>query len=155
MECVNSGRYLAKSQDILIFQKHPQMSQFPFDSASTTLIGMSTNYMWGAPWGPDLVWPTFIWLQYSPAKYLKIVELLEKKKFDIGPLHLPLPPLPSRCADTLFSKTCLDNTSHHETCDDHFISKMGNYFIPRHLLKRADDNCDAMITWPMKFFPYP
>ena len=27
-ECVNSGRYLAKSQDILIFQKHPQMSQF-------------------------------------------------------------------------------------------------------------------------------
>ena len=28
VECVNSGRYLAKSQDILIFQKHPQMSQF-------------------------------------------------------------------------------------------------------------------------------
>ena len=30
VECVNSGRYLAKSQDILIFQKHPQMSQFRF-----------------------------------------------------------------------------------------------------------------------------
>ena len=67
VECVNSGRYLAKSQDILIFQKHPQMSQFPFDSAATTLIDMSSNYIWGAPWGPRLVSPTFIWLQYSPS----------------------------------------------------------------------------------------
>ena len=33
--------------------------------------------------------------------------------------------------------------------------KWDNYFIPRHLLKRGDDNCDAMITWPMKLFPYP
>ena len=67
VECVNSGRYLAKSQDILIFQKHPQMSQFPFDSAVTTLIDMSSNYIGGAPWGPRLVSPTFIWLQYSPS----------------------------------------------------------------------------------------
>ena len=43
LECVNSGRYSAKSRDILIFQNYPQMSQFPFDCGST-LIGMSPNY---------------------------------------------------------------------------------------------------------------
>ena len=43
LECVNSGRYSAKSGDILIFQNYPQMSQFPFDCGST-LIGMSPNY---------------------------------------------------------------------------------------------------------------
>ena len=48
---VNSGRNLAKSQDILIFQKHSQMSQFPFESAMA-LIDTSTNYTRAAPWGP-------------------------------------------------------------------------------------------------------
>ena len=43
LECVNSGRYSAKSGDILIFQNYPQMRQFPFDCGST-LIGMSPNY---------------------------------------------------------------------------------------------------------------
>ena len=49
---VNSGRNLAKSQDILIFQKHSQMSQFPFESAMA-LIDTSTNYTRAAPWGPS------------------------------------------------------------------------------------------------------
>ena len=48
---VNKGRNLAKSQDILIFQKHSQMSQFPFESAMA-LIDTSTNYTRAAPWGP-------------------------------------------------------------------------------------------------------
>ena len=78
VECVNSGRYLAKSQDILIFQKHPQMSQFPFDSAATTLIDMSSNYIGGAPWGPRLVSPTFIWLQYSPSSSFSCKDEEEK-----------------------------------------------------------------------------
>ena len=63
LECVNSGRYSAKSWDILIFQNYPQMSQFPFDCGST-LIGMSPNYTWGALWGDrELVWPSPFWLK--------------------------------------------------------------------------------------------
>ena len=65
--------------------------------------------------------------------------------FDIGLLHLPLPPLPSRCADTLFSKTCLDNTSHHETCDDHFISKMGQLFHPQASFNKLQKLEDALV----------
>ena len=60
LECVNSGRYSAKSGDILIFQNYPQMSQFPFDCGST-LIGMSPNYTWGALWGArGLAWPSLL-----------------------------------------------------------------------------------------------
>ena len=82
LECVNSGRYSAKSRDILIFQKYPQMSQFPFDCGST-LIGMSPNYTWGALWGDrELVWPSPFWLRVFGTKQQKILgENIGLKKF--------------------------------------------------------------------------
>ena len=114
-------------------------------SLSTALIDISCNYIWAAPWG-RLVWcPQLssgfnihqLWVLLKLPKYQKT-----KRMCSTSASCIFLPPLPSRCADTLFSKACLSNTSHDQACDDHFI--------PRPPFKVGQVFCDAMT---MKLFP--